>query len=114
MTRAKFRNALRTACLAVEHGGRASLPISRERRSELRHLSPNYRPTEGTSDYVDKAEHYWGLMLTYYDLAKQAKSPLQSNSYRRVATQCRALAREAFALADAQVRREEMGSHPSG
>jgi hypothetical protein len=65
------------------------------------------------SDHADKAEHYWGLMLTYYDLAKQANSPVQSNSYRRVATQCRALAKEAFAVVDAEARCEEMGSRLS-
>jgi hypothetical protein len=54
------------------------------------------------SDHADKAEHYWGLMLTYYDLAKQAKSPFKGNSYRRVATQCRSMAKEAFDLADAE------------
>ena len=66
------------------------------------------------SDHADKAEHYWGLMLTYYDLAKQAKSPFQGNSYRRVATQCRSMAKEAFALADAEARRKGISAQHSG
>jgi hypothetical protein len=72
--------------------------IRKERYREGRH---SYMPADD-----NKAEHYWGLMLTYYDLAKQAKSPIQSNSYRRVATECRAMAKAAFALADAEERRK--------
>ena len=96
MTQARWHIALRRAYFALEHRRIAMLvnAIRQERRSEVRHLNMS-------TAYADKAEHYWGLMLTYYDLAKQAKSPAQSNSYRRVAIQCRAMAKEAFALVDA-------------
>jgi hypothetical protein len=101
MTRAKFHKALRKAYFAVEHRRIATRvkPIRRQRQSEAQYLLGNSRSIG--PDHADKAEHYWGLMLTYYDLAKQAKSPAQSNSYRRVATQCRAMAKEAFAVVDA-------------
>jgi hypothetical protein len=107
MTRAKLHDALRKAYFAVDHRRMVNLAkaIRRQRHGVVRHFSPNSWSVERMSDYADKAEHYWGLMLTYYDLAKQAKSPLQSNSYRRVATQCRAMATEAFALVDAEARR---------
>jgi hypothetical protein len=105
----RMHSALRRAYFAVEQRRIATLvkAIRKERHSEVRH---SYMP----ADYADKAEHYWGLMLTYYDLAKQAKSPFQSNSYRRVATECRAMAKEAFALLDAEARRKETRSRPSG
>jgi hypothetical protein len=109
MTRAKLHSAIRRAYFAVEQRRVTVLvkTIRRERGGKSEHL---HVPT----DYAEKAEHYWDLMLTYYELAKQAKAPRQSNSYRRVATECRAMAKEAFALADAEARRKEMGSHLSG
>jgi hypothetical protein len=105
MTPVKLHKALRRAHFAVEQRRVAMLirTIRRERGGRAKH---SYKPT----DYADKAEHYWALMLTYYDLAKQAKSPSQSNSYRRVATECRAMARAA--LADAETS-AEMRSPPS-
>jgi hypothetical protein len=107
MTRARFHNALSRVYFAVEQRQVATLvrTIRRERHGSVRHL---YVPT----DYAYKAEHYWSLMLTYYELAKQAKSPCQGNSYRRVATECRA--KEAFALADAEVRSKGMSPHRNG
>jgi hypothetical protein len=58
--------------------------------------SATFYGADEMSDHADKAEHYWGLMLMYYDLAKQAKSPFQVNSYRKVATLCRSMVREAL------------------
>ncbi len=103
MTPVKWHNALRRAHFAVKQRRVAMLvrTIRRERGARAKHSN---MPT----DYADNAEHYWNLMLTYYDLAKQAQSPFQSNSYRRVATECRAMAKTAFALADAETGRIEM------
>ena len=52
-------------------------------------------------DNTDKAERYWALMLRYHDLAEQAELPFLGDSYRKVAARYRAMAKEAFDLADA-------------
>ena len=55
-------------------------------------------------DCTDKAERYWNLMLRYYDLADRAELPFLIDSYRKVAARYRAMAKEAFDLADADKR----------
>ena len=63
-------------------------------------------------DHTDKAERYWSLMLKYHDLAEHAELTFLRDSYRKVAARYRAMAKEAFDLADAV--RKEKGSQPSG
>ena len=63
-------------------------------------------------DHIDKAERYWSLMLKYHDLAAQAELPFLRNSFLKVASQYRSMAKDAFDLADA--RRKEISSQPSG
>jgi hypothetical protein len=58
-------------------------------------------------DRTDKAERYWNLMLRYHDLAEHAELPFLGDSYRKVAARYRAMAKEAFDLADAETRRQE-------
>ncbi len=53
-------------------------------------------------DCTDKAERYWNSMLRYYDLAARAELPFLVDSYRKVAARYRAMAKEAFDLADAK------------
>ena len=53
-------------------------------------------------DRTDKAERYWNLMLRYHDLAEHAELPFLGDSYRKVAARYRAMAKEAFDLADAE------------
>jgi hypothetical protein len=53
-------------------------------------------------DRTDKAERYWNLMLRYHDLAERAELPFLGDSYRKVAARYRAMAKEAFDLADAE------------
>jgi len=63
-------------------------------------------------DHTDKAEHYWTLMLRYHDLAARAELPFLRDSYFKVATRYRLMAKDAFNLADAC--RKEICSQPSG
>jgi hypothetical protein len=58
-------------------------------------------------DRTDKAEHYWNLMLRYYSLAERAELPFLVGSYRKVAARYRAMAKEAFDLADAEKKAAE-------
>jgi hypothetical protein len=55
----------------------------------------------GMLDNTDKAERYWALMLRYHDLAEQAELSFLRDSYRKLATRYRSMAKEAFDLADA-------------
>ena len=61
-------------------------------------------------DCTDKAERYWNLMLRYHDLAASAEPPFLVNSYRKVAARYRAMAKEAFDLADAKTDGSRCGS----
>jgi hypothetical protein len=66
------------------------------------------------SDDTDKAERYWALMRKYHDLANQADPPFLADFCRKVAARYRMMAKEAIDLADADARRKEKGSQPSG
>jgi hypothetical protein len=53
-------------------------------------------------DRTDKAERYWNLMLRYHDLAEHAELLFLGDSYRKVASRYRAMAKEAFDRTDAK------------
>ena len=63
-------------------------------------------------DHTDKAERYWSLMLKYHDLAAQAELPFLRDSFFKVASRYRSMAKNAFDLADA--RSQKISSQPSG
>jgi hypothetical protein len=65
----------------------------------------NDRPGR-TSDHTHKAERYWTLMLKYHELAERAELPLLRDSYFKVATRYRSMAKDAFDLADAARRKD--------
>jgi len=64
-------------------------------------LSPQLIGAEGCW-VTEKAERYWNLMLRYYDFAERAELPFLVDSYRKVAGRYRAMAKEAFDLADVE------------
>jgi hypothetical protein len=52
-------------------------------------------------DNTVKAERYWASKLTYQELAEEAEFSFQRDLYCKVAARYRAMAKEAFELADA-------------
>ncbi len=66
------------------------------------------------SDHADKAERWWALMRKNQESAQHADPPFLGDFYRKVAARYRMMAKEALESADAEARRKEKGSQPSG